>query len=206
MTNAQNSARISSASSEESIGTAFRDEVDRTSKVPLKAGDITGKTKSVRSEFDFDQSYSSSSSKNSTSTKPEIAGTRIRSHFVHSTSNLNENASLCKLPKDSNESLEQAKVQDFKEKTGNESPTSTICEGNLEENSNEKYRIGKIISNEKSNKNMEALCITPGDRPIIGMVAAHWNEKEQSKISPKWWDGNGIPNSTNKYKEVFSSL
>ncbi|CAE6014258.1 unnamed protein product [Arabidopsis arenosa] len=33
------------------------------------------------------------------------------------------------------------------------------------------------------------------------MVAAHWNEKEQSQISPKWWDGNGIPNSTNKYKE-----
>ncbi|KAJ6677113.1 ASPARTYL/GLUTAMYL-TRNA(ASN/GLN) AMIDOTRANSFERASE SUBUNIT, partial [Salix viminalis] len=42
---------------------------------------------------------------------------------------------------------------------------------------------------------------TPGDRPIIGMVAAHWNENEASRISPKWWDGNGIPNSTNKYKE-----
>lgn len=44
---------------------------------------------------------------------------------------------------------------------------------------------------------------TPGDRPILGMVAAHWNEDETSRISPKWWDGNGIPNSTNKYKEVF---
>ncbi|XVF20823.1 hypothetical protein REPUB_Repub12eG0035800 [Reevesia pubescens] len=42
---------------------------------------------------------------------------------------------------------------------------------------------------------------TPGDRPIIGMVAAHWNEDESSHISPKWWDGNGIPNSTTKYKE-----
>ncbi|GMN54994.1 hypothetical protein TIFTF001_024109 [Ficus carica] len=42
---------------------------------------------------------------------------------------------------------------------------------------------------------------TPMDRPIIGMVAAHWNEEEPSRISPKWWDGNGIPNSTNKYKE-----
>ncbi|KAF8412739.1 hypothetical protein HHK36_000708 [Tetracentron sinense] len=39
------------------------------------------------------------------------------------------------------------------------------------------------------------------DRPIIGIVAAHWNEDEPSRISPKWWDGNGIPNSTNKYKE-----
>lgn len=44
---------------------------------------------------------------------------------------------------------------------------------------------------------------TPGDRPIIGTVAAHWNEDEPTRISPKWWDGNGIPNSTNKYKEVF---
>ncbi|XP_058216272.1 protein JASON-like isoform X1 [Rhododendron vialii] len=42
---------------------------------------------------------------------------------------------------------------------------------------------------------------TPADRPIIGMVAAHWNEEEPSRISPKYWDGNGIPNSTNKYKE-----
>ncbi|XP_016580353.2 protein JASON [Capsicum annuum] len=42
---------------------------------------------------------------------------------------------------------------------------------------------------------------TPGDRPILGLVAAHWKEDENSQISPKWWDGNGIPNSTNKYKE-----
>lgn len=40
-----------------------------------------------------------------------------------------------------------------------------------------------------------------GDRPIIGMVAAHWNEEEPSRVEPKWWDGNGIPNSTTKYKE-----
>ncbi|KAJ1293367.1 hypothetical protein BS78_01G062400 [Paspalum vaginatum] len=39
------------------------------------------------------------------------------------------------------------------------------------------------------------------DRPIIGMVAAHWKDKEPAKFTPKWWDGNGIPNSTNKYKE-----
>lgn len=37
------------------------------------------------------------------------------------------------------------------------------------------------------------------DRPILGMVAAHWNDKQST--SPKWWDGKGIPNSTNKYKE-----
>lgn len=43
---------------------------------------------------------------------------------------------------------------------------------------------------------------TPMERPIIGMVAAHWNDEEPTRVSPKWWDGNGIPNSTNKYKEV----
>ncbi|OIV98233.1 hypothetical protein TanjilG_09885 [Lupinus angustifolius] len=39
------------------------------------------------------------------------------------------------------------------------------------------------------------------DRPIIGIVAAHWSQHEDSHAPPKWWDGNGIPNSTNKYKE-----
>ncbi|CAL0335112.1 unnamed protein product [Lupinus luteus] len=39
------------------------------------------------------------------------------------------------------------------------------------------------------------------DRPIIGIVAAHWSENEDSHAPSKWWDGNGIPNSTNKYKE-----
>lgn len=251
LTDARNSARISSASSdasEESIGTAFRVDVDM---VPLKAGNIKRKTKSVRSECDFDQSYFSSSSKNSTSRKPEMAaktnipanspnptalklsdeiqtpGTifpanmesagrgrpRIRSQFVHSASNSTDNASLCKLPEDSKESLEQAEVQACKENTENESPTSTICEEKLEETSDEKYPKVETSSSpwvrqgeKKSDKNMEALSITTGDRPIIGMVAAHWNENEQSQISLKWWDGNGIPNSTNKYKEVLSCL
>lgn len=39
------------------------------------------------------------------------------------------------------------------------------------------------------------------DRPIIGMVAAHWKDGEPENFTPKWFDGNGIPNSTNKYKE-----
>ncbi|XP_042490409.1 protein JASON-like [Macadamia integrifolia] len=39
------------------------------------------------------------------------------------------------------------------------------------------------------------------DRPILGMVAAHWNDDGLSHDSPKWQDGNGIPNSTRKYKE-----
>ncbi|KAK1393397.1 Aspartyl/glutamyl-tRNA(Asn/Gln) amidotransferase subunit [Heracleum sosnowskyi] len=41
----------------------------------------------------------------------------------------------------------------------------------------------------------------PGDRPILGTVASHWNEDESPPLPPKSWDGNGIPNSTTKYKE-----
>ncbi|KAG0478360.1 hypothetical protein HPP92_013079 [Vanilla planifolia] len=39
------------------------------------------------------------------------------------------------------------------------------------------------------------------DRPIIGASAAYWNQEDLLGISPKQWDGNGIPNSTTKYKE-----
>ncbi|KAL4569974.1 hypothetical protein LXL04_025623 [Taraxacum kok-saghyz] len=45
---------------------------------------------------------------------------------------------------------------------------------------------------------------TPGDRPILGTVAAHWNADAAAAAAsfpPKWWDGNGIPNSTHKYNE-----
>ncbi|KAI7745917.1 hypothetical protein M8C21_005545 [Ambrosia artemisiifolia] len=44
---------------------------------------------------------------------------------------------------------------------------------------------------------------TPVDMPILGMVAPHWNADEtvDPPAPPKWWDGNGFPNSTNKYKE-----
>ncbi|CAH8282414.1 unnamed protein product [Eruca vesicaria subsp. sativa] len=210
MTDAHNSARVytgysdAGEESQESVGTEFRDAVDRSSKAPFTARNITGKMESVRLEGDFDQSFSPSASKNSTSKIPEKAGTmipsnmesafrgrpRIRSQFVHSASNLTENASIYKLPEDSDESLEQTKVQACKEKKETESPLSVTCEGKLEE------------SSEKSSQNKTAVStLTYGDRPIIGAAAAHWNEKEQSQISPKWWDGNGIPNSTNKYKE-----
>ncbi|XP_047310025.1 protein JASON-like isoform X2 [Impatiens glandulifera] len=44
--------------------------------------------------------------------------------------------------------------------------------------------------------------ISHGDRPIIGMVAAHWTTEDEScEIPAKPWDGKGIPNSTTKYKE-----
>lgn len=47
------------------------------------------------------------------------------------------------------------------------------------------------------------LCKTPAEKPIIGMISANCNENEDPQIlSPKFWGGNGIPNSTKKYKEV----
>ncbi|CAH2059990.1 unnamed protein product, partial [Thlaspi arvense] len=243
ITDAHNSATISTGysdageESQESVGTAFRDGVDRASKMPLTAGNITGKRKTVRFECDFDQSssskkhemagkinfsaalYNPTSLNQSDEIQTQTPGTispanmesavrgrpRISSQFVHSASNITENASICNLPEDSDESVDQCKVQACREKTENETPTSATCEGKSEESTDENSKIlGLRVkqSEEKSNKNMAALStVTSGDRPIIGMVAAHWNEKEQTHISPKWWDGNGIPNSTNKYKE-----
>ncbi|XP_010469791.1 PREDICTED: protein JASON-like isoform X2 [Camelina sativa] len=207
LTDARSNARISSASSdasEKSIGTAFRDEVDITSNVPLKAGKVKSKTKSARSECEFDQSYSSSSSKNSTSRKPEMAAkTNIPATSPNPTAlKLSDEIQTPRTIFPDNIGSAVRGRQRFQDKTENESPTSTICEGKLEESTDEKYPIVETSwVKQGSDKNMEALSITHGDRPIIGMVAAHWNEKEQSLISPKWWDGNGIPNSTNKYKE-----
>ncbi|XP_073059501.1 protein JASON-like isoform X1 [Primulina eburnea] len=63
-----------------------------------------------------------------------------------------------------------------------------------------KHDDNKKLSGSSSGENVVCRKVS-GDRPILGMVAAHWNDDENSRISPKWWDGNGIPNSTNKYKE-----
>ncbi|XP_010414212.1 PREDICTED: protein JASON-like [Camelina sativa] len=207
LTEARSNARISSASSnasEESIGTAFRDEVDITGNVSLKAGNVKSKTKSVPYEYDFDQSYSSSSSKNITSRKPEMpANTNIPAASPNPTAlKITDEIQTPRTIFPENMGSAGKGRQRVQDKTEIESPTSTICEGKLEESTDEKYPIVETSwVKQGSDKNMEALSITHGDRPIIGMVAAHWNEKEQSLISPKWWDGNGIPNSTNKYKE-----
>lgn len=61
---------------------------------------------------------------------------------------------------------------------------------------NEKGSIPPI-SNEKCHEmNKKA------DRPIIGTAAAYWNDAEVLLDVNKEWDGNGIPNTTTKYKEV----
>jgi hypothetical protein len=133
---------------------------------------------------------------------------RIRSQFVHSVSNIMENASLYKVYKDSHEGL------DYEEQIEAETPSSETYGEKVEESSDEK--LSKFEASfspwlNQINENIAALnertpgvgVITPGDRPIIGLVAAQWIENEQTEISPKMWDGNGIPNSTTKYKEVI---
>ncbi|KAF5179119.1 Jason-like protein [Thalictrum thalictroides] len=43
--------------------------------------------------------------------------------------------------------------------------------------------------------------ISDMDRPILGIVASEWNNDEPPHISDNFLVGNGIPNSTRKYKE-----
>lgn len=95
-----------------------------------------------------------------------------------------------------------------------ESFTSDDCSTEYKENSKIKMEKGEKESNVDTSlsswlppKQIHQGCIrpkigkTPGDRPILGMVAAHWNADEAASFPPKWWDGNGIPNSTHKYNE-----
>jgi hypothetical protein len=66
-------------------------------------------------------------------------------------------------------------------------------------NPKKSFHRDEALTGERSAKSSDE------DRPIIGMVAAHWKDEEPEKFTPKLWDGNGIPNSTNKYKEVKSA-
>ncbi|XVE78532.1 hypothetical protein DITRI_Ditri13aG0152700 [Diplodiscus trichospermus] len=143
--------------------------------------------------------------------------TRIRSQYVHSVSNPVENASLLNAMKEEQSSSKEmlGEQKESPEQPENASPkkevevkqTSPVKDseeaGSLSSWLKPKqYTIDDHIQNFQANySKIPQFRKTPGDRPIIGMVAAHWNDDEPSRISPKWWDGNGIPNSTNKYKE-----
>ncbi|XP_047323981.1 protein JASON-like [Impatiens glandulifera] len=71
------------------------------------------------------------------------------------------------------------------------------------------YPVHNLHQSKKSSKeegsysNQMSECVdeTPGDKIIMGRVAADWNEEEFCSISPKWLDRNGIQNSDNKYNE-----
>ncbi|KAJ7960638.1 Protein JASON [Quillaja saponaria] len=142
---------------------------------------------------------------------------RVRSQYVHSVYNPVENVSHRKVLEEDDFYSEQhsGELRYSIEQPDNRTPKS---ESGLKGTSNEKESkaeaslsawLKPLPSTQEEDSNRFGLVSgknahrhrTPGDRPIIGIVAAHWNEDERSNISPKWWDGNGIPNSTNKYKE-----
>nr|XP_043608175.1 protein JASON [Erigeron canadensis] len=122
--------------------------------------------------------------------------TRIRSQYVYSVLNPVENATQFKeMIKESftsddysvhlEEQPERGAMPTGKELNVDTSLSSWLPPKQFNQGSNNRPFIAK----------------TPGERPILGMVAAHWNTDEAVTSPPKWWDGNGIPNSTNKYKE-----
>lgn len=145
---------------------------------------------------------------------------RIRSQYVYSVLNPIENASQLKevinedsaSSQDSNSKLLFSDMGESVEPSSEVNVTSEtgLRETSTENNLNVEASLSSWLkppANRQSSTQPFGRSInhgkTLGDRPILGMVAAHWNENETSHISPKWWDGNGIPNSTHKYKEVY---
>ncbi|XP_042477221.1 protein JASON isoform X2 [Macadamia integrifolia] len=151
---------------------------------------------------------------------------RIRSQYVYPVLNPVENFSQWKVLKEEDGTYQQiGPERESFEKSGHSSPqcTSISLSGKSEMLHEGAATVGQDVKLDASlaqwlkpsspkndrNQNSGAGSISTGkstkmsddDRPIIGMVAAHWNDDELSHVSPKWWDGNGIPNSTNKYKE-----
>lgn len=139
---------------------------------------------------------------------------RVKSQFVYPVdNNLCEDVSRSKVPEEDVYIPEQASWKLSESIEQSQNATSTPQKGLKNEN---EPKVDDSLSSwlkpasvilEERNKRMQIaynqIRKTPADRPIIGMVAAHWSEDEDSQVPPpKWWDGNGIPNSTNKYKEV----
>ncbi|XP_044501996.1 protein JASON-like isoform X2 [Mangifera indica] len=140
---------------------------------------------------------------------------RIRSQYVYSVSNPVENASQWKALKTADSDSHQLSGQLRESLEQSEDFTPIPNQGTQETSIGIELKVEASLSAwlkppssslKKDNKNLGVAIQnryfrgTPSDRPIIGMVAAHWNE-ETPQVQPRWWDGNGIPNSTNKYKE-----
>ncbi|KAM5580103.1 protein JASON [Rosa sericea] len=139
---------------------------------------------------------------------------RIRSQYVYSVPNP-EGFSRWNVPteEDSNSHGFSGEPSESLKQSGNATPISE--EGQKEISSGKDFQVESSMSSwqkpvTQDDNNLKLgdasgrnryFGRTPGDRPIIGLVATHWNEDDPTRISPKWWDGNGIPNSTNKYKE-----
>ncbi|KAF5754286.1 putative protein JASON [Helianthus annuus] len=123
---------------------------------------------------------------------------RIRSHNVSPVLTPVENAAqLKKLVEESFSSDYYSQSEEHLEKGGNTAGEELNVDTSLSSWLPPKQKTHQAVNNRSFTAK------TPVDRPILGMVAAHWNADEvvDPPAPPKWWDGNGIPNSTNKYKE-----
>ncbi|XP_074370578.1 protein JASON-like isoform X1 [Apium graveolens] len=139
---------------------------------------------------------------------------RIRSQYVHSLLNPVENSSQWNMLKE--EDSESSQLSSSLTELQEQSDKTTYSEvGMVQESVQKDAEVEESLSSwlkpvNKNGNNQRTVSFASekvyygknlGDRPIIGMVAAHWTEEEPSPVEPKWWDGNGIPNSTTKYKE-----
>ena len=143
---------------------------------------------------------------------------RVRSQFVYPIHKPGENVFRCKIleEKDFNPEQDSSELSDSVEQAENATPTpgkglNKISKENESrvEASLSSWLKPASIDQEERNKRMETAYSqiphfhrTSADRPILGAVAAHFEYEESQICPPKWWDGNGIPNSTTKYKEV----
>lgn len=200
------------------LHTANRPERNAASVSPLLATTTQRKNKSVRFESDNDLALYGSSSddwdmnktkspNNQSAYKPspyptplklfdemQTPGTvypasledlrngkaQVRSQFVYPTYNAGENVIWYKIHEEKDFNLEEdsSELSDSVEKAQNGTPT---LERGLKKNSN---------GNEAEVKSNSSSRLSP-----VSIIVEH------SPISLKWWDGNGIPNTTTKYKE-----
>lgn len=123
---------------------------------------------------------------------------RVRSQFVYSNDNPSENVFLSKIleEKDLNSEQDSSELSDYVRQAQSATPTP---EKGLKKFANE----NESVMEASLSSWLRPASVIMEDK-LVGVVAAHGNEDEDSHIShPKWWDGNGIPNSTTKYKEVY---
>ncbi|KAK2377680.1 protein JASON [Trifolium repens] len=138
----------------------------------------------------------------------------VRSQFVYPNYNLGENVLLSKLleVQDFNPEQDSSELGDSVEGDQNPTPTSgkslkkieSETESNMEASLCSWLKPASIIIEEGNEEIETADCeiLQSADRSIIGVVHAQLNEVNDSRIvPPKWRNGNGIPNSTKKYKE-----
>ncbi|QHO26860.1 protein JASON isoform X2 [Arachis hypogaea] len=142
---------------------------------------------------------------------------RVRSQFVYPTHKPDEDVFQRKIleEKDLNSEHDSSELRDSAEQAQIATPTPQKGSNQVLKENESKAEVSLSnwlrpapIDQEKGNKRVESASSqiphfrkTSADRPILGVAAAHFENEDSNICPPKWWDGNGIPNSTTKYKE-----